>query len=62
MRRRGRGRLVLPALIDRLALVGTRDDLLARVAAMEAAGIDEIVIQPVIDPPTEMAEFAKLTA
>ncbi|MBM0239545.1 LLM class flavin-dependent oxidoreductase, partial [Micromonospora sp. ATA32] len=54
--------LILPALIDRLALVGTRDDLLSRIAAMEAAGIDEIVIQPVIDPPTEMAEFAKLTA
>jgi 5,10-methylenetetrahydromethanopterin reductase len=54
--------LVLPSLMDRLALVGTRDDLLARVAAMEAAGIDEIVIQPVVDPPTEMAEIAKLTA
>jgi hypothetical protein len=39
-----------------------RDKLLPRVAAMEAAGIDEIVIQPVIDPPTYMAEIAKLTA
>ncbi|GLH98921.1 LLM class flavin-dependent oxidoreductase [Phytohabitans aurantiacus] len=54
--------LVLPSLMDRLTLVGTRDDLLARVAAMEAAGIDEIVIQPVVDPPAEMAEIAKLTA
>jgi hypothetical protein len=35
---------------------------LLRIAAPEAAGIDEIVIQPVIDPPTEMAEFAELTA
>ncbi|MFD9892434.1 LLM class flavin-dependent oxidoreductase [Amycolatopsis sp. NPDC059027] len=54
--------LVLPALIDRLAMAGTRDDLLSRIAAMAAAGIDEIVIQPVVDPPAEMAEFAKLTA
>jgi hypothetical protein len=45
-----------------VALVGTRDDLLSRIAAMEAAGIDEIVIQPVIDPPTEMAELPRLTA
>jgi hypothetical protein len=51
-----------PAAVDRLALVGTRDDLLPRIAAMEAAGIDEIVIQPVVDPLTEMAEIAKLTA
>lgn len=54
--------LVLPSLMDRLALVGTRDDLLARFAAMRAAGIDEIVVQPVVDPPTEMAQLAKLTA
>ncbi|MGN9908498.1 LLM class flavin-dependent oxidoreductase [Phytohabitans sp. LJ34] len=54
--------LVLPSLVDRLTLVGTRDDLLARIAAMEAAGIDELVIQPVVDPPTEIAEIAKLTA
>jgi alkanesulfonate monooxygenase SsuD/methylene tetrahydromethanopterin reductase-like flavin-dependent oxidoreductase (luciferase family) len=54
--------LVLPSLMDRLALVGTRDDLLARFTTMEKAGIDEIVIQPVIDPPTEMAEIAKLIA
>ncbi|MFC9691484.1 LLM class flavin-dependent oxidoreductase [Kribbella sp. NPDC056951] len=54
--------LILPSLIDKLALVGTRDDLLRRIAALEAADVDELVIQPVVDPPTEMAELAKLTA
>jgi hypothetical protein len=29
---------------------------------MEKAGIDEIVIQPVVDPDREMAELARLTA
>ncbi|GAA1672301.1 hypothetical protein GCM10009745_13870 [Kribbella yunnanensis] len=54
--------LILPSLIDKLALVGTRDNLLRRIAALEAAGVDELVIQPVVDPPTELAELAKLTA
>ena len=53
--------LVLPSLMDRLALVGTRDQLLARIAALEEAGVDEIVIQPAIDPQTEMAALAELT-
>ncbi|MEU9917320.1 LLM class flavin-dependent oxidoreductase [Streptomyces sp. NPDC051001] len=52
--------LVLPSLMNALALVGTRDDLLARIAILEHAGIDELLIQPVIDPPTEMAQLAKL--
>ncbi|MDT0342434.1 LLM class flavin-dependent oxidoreductase [Streptomyces litchfieldiae] len=52
--------LVLPSLMERLTLVGTRDALLARIATMERAGIDELVFQPVIDPPTEMAGIAKL--
>jgi hypothetical protein len=52
--------LILPALIDRLTLVGTRDELRARLAAMAESGIDEVVIQPVVDPPAEMAELAKL--
>lgn len=52
--------LVLPSLMDTLALVSTRDDLLARITTLEQAGIDELVIQPVIDPPTEMAQLAKL--
>lgn len=54
--------LVVPSLVDKLGLVGTRDQLAERIAAMEEAGIDEIVLQPVIDPPAEMAEFAELTA
>ena len=54
--------LILPSLIDALTLVGTRENLLARIADLERAGVNEIVIQPVIDPSTEMAEFAKLGA
>lgn len=46
--------------MNTLALVGTRDDLLARIATLEQAGIDELLIQPVVDPPTEMTELAKL--
>ncbi|BCB89253.1 hypothetical protein Psuf_065660 [Phytohabitans suffuscus] len=41
---------------------GTRDDLVTRIAALQQAGIDEIVIQPAIDPPEEMAQFANLIA
>ncbi|MDT0317069.1 LLM class flavin-dependent oxidoreductase [Streptomyces millisiae] len=52
--------LVLPSLMNSLALVGTRDDLRARVTTLEQAGIDELLIQPVIDPPTEMAQLAQL--
>ncbi|MGW6903362.1 LLM class flavin-dependent oxidoreductase [Streptomyces sp. NPDC054940] len=52
--------LVLPSLMNTLALVGTRDDLLARITTLEQAGVDELLIQPVIDPPTEMARLAKL--
>ncbi|MFJ2198714.1 LLM class flavin-dependent oxidoreductase [Streptomyces violaceusniger] len=52
--------LVLPSLMNTLALVGTRDDLLARITTLEQAGVDELLVQPVIDPPTEMAQLAKL--
>ncbi|WP_433178532.1 LLM class flavin-dependent oxidoreductase [Actinoallomurus sp. CA-150999] len=52
--------LILPSLMNTLALVGTRDDLLARITTLEQAGITELLIQPVIDPPTEMAQLAKL--
>lgn len=54
--------LVVPSLVDKLALIGTRDQLSERIAAMEKAGVDEIVIQPVVDPETEMAELAGLMA
>lgn len=46
--------------MNTLALVGTRDDVLNRVTALEQAGVDELLIQPVIDPPAEMAQLAKL--
>lgn len=52
--------LVLPSLMNSLALVGTRDDLRTRISALEQAGVDELLIQPVIDPPTEMARLAEL--
>jgi 5,10-methylenetetrahydromethanopterin reductase len=52
--------LVLPSLMDTLALAGTRADLRARLTTLEQAGIDELLIQPVIDPPAEMAQLAKL--
>lgn len=54
--------LIVPSLVDKLGLIGTRDELQERLAAMETAGIDEIVIQPVIDPEAEMEELAKLMA
>jgi alkanesulfonate monooxygenase SsuD/methylene tetrahydromethanopterin reductase-like flavin-dependent oxidoreductase (luciferase family) len=52
--------LVVPSLIDKLALVGTRDELRERIAGLERAGLDEIVIQPVVDPEREMVELAEL--
>lgn len=54
--------LIVPSLVDKLGLIGTRQQLLTRIAAMERAGIDEIVIQPVVEPEREMAELAALTA
>lgn len=43
--------LVLPSLMNSLALVGTRDDILARITTLEQSSIDELLIQPVIDTP-----------
>ncbi|MGW6979664.1 LLM class flavin-dependent oxidoreductase [Streptomyces sp. NPDC054932] len=54
--------LVLPSLMNTLALVGTREDLLARITTLEQAGVDELLIQPVVDPPTEMAVLTELLA
>lgn len=54
--------LVVPSLVDKLGLIGTRPQLLTRIAALERVGIDEIVIQPVVEPEREMAELAALTA
>ncbi|MDQ4111711.1 MAG: LLM class flavin-dependent oxidoreductase [Actinomycetota bacterium] len=52
--------LVLPSLVDKLGLVGTADELATRVGELEKAGVDEVVIQPVVDPAREMTAFAKL--
>ncbi|MFC5219859.1 LLM class flavin-dependent oxidoreductase [Streptomyces coerulescens] len=52
--------LILPSLMNAVALVGTHDDLRTRITALEQAGVDELLIQPVIDPPTEMAQLAEL--
>ena len=52
--------LIVPSLVDKLALIGTRRELHERIAALEKAGVDEIVIQPVVDPETEMLELAEL--
>jgi len=54
--------LIVPSLVDKLALIGTREELSERIAALETAGVDEIVIQPVVDPDKEMAALAGLTA
>lgn len=54
--------LILPELMTALALIGTREHLRTRIATLEQTGIDELVIQPVTDPPTEMAHLARLLA
>ncbi|MGJ5895412.1 LLM class flavin-dependent oxidoreductase [Streptomyces sp. V2] len=54
--------LVLPELMNTLALVGTRDDLRTRITELERAGVTDLLIQPVIDPPAEMARLAELLA
>jgi hypothetical protein len=57
---RVRARPAVPSLVDKLGLIGTREELGERLAAMSQAGINEIVIQPVVDPEVEMTELAKL--
>jgi len=52
--------LITPSLMDTLTLVGTPGDLRSRIAALAEAGVDEIVVQPVVDPLKEMAEIAEL--
>ncbi|MEW2524271.1 LLM class flavin-dependent oxidoreductase [Streptomyces sp. NPDC047071] len=54
--------LIVPSLVDRFGLVGTRDEVTERIDALEKAGVDELVIQPVVDPETEMAALARLLA
>ncbi|WP_232667535.1 LLM class flavin-dependent oxidoreductase [Pseudonocardia sp. TRM90224] len=52
--------LITPTLMHALTLVGTPDDLRARLAALAGAGVDELLIQPVVDPLEEMAVIAEL--
>ncbi|MGK5732447.1 LLM class flavin-dependent oxidoreductase [Streptomyces sp. URMC 124] len=52
--------LVLPSLMNSMALIGTRDDLRARITTLEQAGVDELLIQPVADPLTEMTQLTEL--
>ncbi|TVL88609.1 LLM class flavin-dependent oxidoreductase [Streptomyces sp. SAJ15] len=54
--------LIVPSLVDRFGLVGTRGEVTERINVLEESGVDELVIQPVVDPETEMAEFARLLA
>ncbi|MFI6979024.1 LLM class flavin-dependent oxidoreductase [Embleya sp. NPDC050154] len=54
--------LILPSLVDRFGLVGTRAEVTERINALEKSGVDELVIQPVVDPETEMVELARLLA
>lgn len=55
--------LIVPSLVDRFGLVGTRGELAARIRDLERSGVDELIIQPVVDPDeNEMAEFAGLLA
>lgn len=54
--------LIVPSLVDKFGLVGTRSEVIERINVLEKSGVDELVIQPVVDPETEMAEFARLLA
>ncbi|MCC3772662.1 LLM class flavin-dependent oxidoreductase [Streptomyces sp. UNOC14_S4] len=54
--------LIVPSLVDRFGLVGTRGEVTERIGVLERSGVDELVIQPVVDPETEMAELARLLA
>lgn len=52
--------LVTPSLIDKAGLVGTPSELCSRISELEKSGVDELVIQPVVDPFAEMTAFAEL--
>ncbi|WP_151477438.1 LLM class flavin-dependent oxidoreductase [Streptomyces albicerus] len=54
--------LIVPSLVDRFGLVGTWDEVTERISVLEKSGVDELVIQPAVDPETEMAELARLLA
>ncbi|MFI1676253.1 LLM class flavin-dependent oxidoreductase [Streptomyces sp. NPDC020607] len=52
--------LVVPSLVDKFGLVGTRDEIRQQVNALEKSGVDELVIQPVADPEAEMTALSRL--
>lgn len=52
--------LVVPSLVDKFGLVGTGDEIRQRIDVLEKAGVDELVIQPVVDPEAEMTALARL--
>ncbi|WP_424890105.1 LLM class flavin-dependent oxidoreductase [Streptomyces sp. XH2] len=54
--------LIVPSLMDTFGLVGTRSEITERINALEKAGVDELVIQPVVDPETEMTKLAQMLA
>lgn len=54
--------LIVPSLVDTFGLVGTRDEIIERINVLEKSGVDELVIQPVVQPEAEMAQLARLLA
>ncbi|KUF18058.1 LLM class flavin-dependent oxidoreductase [Streptomyces silvensis] len=55
--------LIVPSLVDRFGLVGTRSEIAERIDTLEKAGVDELVVQPVTDDPeAELAALARLLA
>ncbi|MFD5133940.1 hypothetical protein [Streptomyces olindensis] len=49
----------MPSLVDRFGLIGTRDEVRQQIDALEKSGVNELLIQPVVAPETEMAELAR---
>jgi len=49
-------RFVTKALIEQSCLVGTRDDLIDKLQALDAAGLDQIMILPPFEPRFEILE------
>jgi alkanesulfonate monooxygenase SsuD/methylene tetrahydromethanopterin reductase-like flavin-dependent oxidoreductase (luciferase family) len=43
-------RFVTKELIEATCLVGTADEIVARLAALEAAGLEQVMILPAFDP------------
>ncbi|MEU9970735.1 LLM class flavin-dependent oxidoreductase [Streptomyces malaysiensis] len=52
--------LLVPSLVDKFGLIGTRDEIGRQINALEKSGVNELVIHPVADPEAEMAELARL--